>query len=158
MALIHWEPLETLTSLRQQVDCLFEELRQRFSTSTHFIHNLGFGWQPAMEIQETDAEIILKVEIPGIAAKDLDVRVSQNAVSILGEHRREELTEKPGFCQSEFHYGQFQRRIPLPKAVRSDQVQAKFKDGVLVLMLPKVEEPHSQVVRVNLTSPGAIPN
>jgi HSP20 family protein len=155
MALIHWEPLETLSSLRQQVDCLVEDLRQRYSTSTHFIHNIGLGWQPAMEIQETDAEIILKVEMPGIAAKDLDVRVSQNAVSILGEHHREELTEHPGFCQSEFHYGQFQRQIPLPKAVRSEQVQAKLKDGVLILMLPKVEEPHSQVARVDLEATDA---
>jgi len=150
MAFIHWEPFQTLNSLRQQVDHLFEELRQSYSEFTSSIHNLVSSWQPAIEIQETPAEIVLKVEMPDINARDLDVRVSQNAVSIRGEHRRDALADKHGSFQSEFRYGQFQRHIPLPKLVRKDQVQHRFKDGLLILMLPKVEKSHSQVVRVNL--------
>jgi HSP20 family protein len=84
----------------------------------------------------------------------LDVRVSENAVSISGEHSEEKRTEEKGYFRSELQYGQFQRVVPLPIAVKHDQVKSEFKDGVLTLTLPKAESSPSNVTKVDLTLQG----
>ncbi len=156
MALIHWEPFQTLDSLRQQMDDLFEYLHRSYSQSSHLLQH-GLSGQPAVEIQETDTEIILKVEMPGIDVEDMDIQVSQNAVSIVGQHQHQEVAKQQGFFQSEFHYGQFQRTIPLPKPVQKEQVKAELNKGILLLNLPKMDS-DSTVVQVNLVEKAAPAN
>ncbi len=102
----------------------------------------------------------MRAEIPGIEGKDLDVQVSKEAVSIAGETRHESKTEDRGYFRSEFRYGKFQRTIPLPVPIKNDQVKAEFKNGILTLTLPKVEEAKNRVVKINLedsktTLPGS---
>jgi HSP20 family protein len=101
-------------------------------------------------MEETQEAIHLKLEVPGIEAKDLDISVTQNAVSISGERKEETTTEENGVTKSEFHYGKFQRVIPLPARIQNTQVQAEYKDGILNLMLPKAEEEKNKVIKVNL--------
>lgn len=105
-------------------------------------------WKPAVELQDTEDNLILRAEIPGIEGKDLDIRVTREAVAISGEHHYEK-TERGNF-RTEFRYGKFQRVIALPVAVQNDQVQAEFKNGILTLTLPKVTEARRQVVKVNI--------
>ncbi len=101
-------------------------------------------------MEETQEAIHLKLEVPGIEAKDLDISVTQNAVSISGEHKEETKTEENGVTKSEFHYGKFQRVIPLPARIQNTKVKAEYKDGILNLTLPKAEEEKNKVVKVNL--------
>lgn len=101
-------------------------------------------------MEETQEAIHLKLEVPGIEAKDLDVQVTDNAVSISGERKEETKTEENGVTKSEFHYGKFQRVIPLPTRIQNTKVQAEYKDGILNLTLPKAEEEKNKVVKVNL--------
>ncbi len=101
-------------------------------------------------MQETEDAIHLKLELPGIEAKDLDVQVTENAVSIKGERKSETKTEEKGMTRSEFHYGKFQRVIPLPTRIQNTNVTAEYKDGILNLTLPKSEEEKNKVVKVNL--------
>jgi len=75
--------------------------------------------------------------------------VTKDAISLAGEHRQEDRTEENGFFRTEFRYGKFQRVIPLPVEVQNDQVKAEFKEGVLSLTLPKVEQ--AKVVKLNLS-------
>lgn len=159
MSLIRWQPLKELDTLRHQMNHLFDEL-----THSDDLRSVGdhreFGqfpklenamWAPAIELKETDTELVVKAVIPGIEAKELDVQVSENAVSITGEHREEKRTEEKGYFRSELQYGQFQRVVPLPVSVKHDQVQSEFKDGVLTLTLPKAESSPSKVTKVDLT-------
>lgn len=145
MALVRWNPWGEMATLQQQMNRLFDE------TLVPTI-----GWEksfvrvPAAEMEETKDAIHLKLEIPGIDAKDLDVQVTQNAVSISGERKAETKTEENGLTKSEFHYGKFQRVIPLPARIQNTQVQADYKDGILNLTLPKAEEEKNKVVKVNL--------
>jgi HSP20 family protein len=111
---------------------------------------LGWNFTPSAEIEETKDAVQLKLEVPGMEAKDLDIQVSEDSVSISGERRSETKTEDKGIVRSEFRYGQFQRVIPLPVRVKHDQVQAEYKDGILRLTLPKAEEEKQKVVKVNL--------
>lgn len=150
MSLRQWQPFKDLNALRQQMNHLFDELTHRPSEAGLSSDPKGVLWTPAIELQETDTEVILKAEIPGIAATDLDVRVGETSVSIAGEHREETKTEKQGYFHSELRYGSFHRMVPLPVAVQNDQVTANFKNGLLTLTMPKVEATRQNMVKVDL--------
>ena len=143
MTLIHWQPFQEMETVRRQMDQIFNEMAgvKREEQIT---------WKPAVELKDTEDSVILRAEIPGIEGKDLDIRVTREAVAIAGEHRYEKKEER-GYFRTEFRYGKFQRVIALPVAVQNDQVQAEFKDGILTLTLPKVTEARRKVVKVNLT-------
>ena len=145
MALVRWEPFREIDTLQRQMNHLFDEL----APSTKDIGN-GITFVPPAELEETPDAIHLKLEVPGMDAKDLDVQASAESVSITGERKSETKTEEKGMTRTEFRYGKFQRVIPLPARVQHEQVQAEYKDGILNLNLPKVEEEKNQVVKVNL--------
>lgn len=151
MAIIRWQPWQEMDALRRQFDDLFDELAPitRGTMKTN-----GHTWSPAIELKSTDEHVVLKAEVPGMKADDLDVQVSREAVSISGEYKAETKTEdkEHQIFRSEFRYGSFHRVIPLPVAVQNDQVQAEFKDGILTLTMPKVEADRPKVVKVNLSS------
>ncbi|MBD2195319.1 MULTISPECIES: Hsp20/alpha crystallin family protein [Calothrix] len=150
MALIRWQPFSEMETLRRQMDKMFDELAGANSQITQ-------AWTPAIELQDTTESIILRAEIPGIEGKDLDVHVTREAVSIAGETRQESKQQEGSFFRSEFRYGKFQRIVNLPAPIQNDRVQAEFKNGILTLTLPKVEEVKKKVVKINLgESQGAI--
>lgn len=110
----------------------------------------GYSFIPAAEIHDSPEQIKLRIEVPGIEAKDLDVKVTSEAVAITGERKQESQHEDKGMRRSEFRYGRFQRVIPLPTRIQNDKVQAEFQNGVLCLTLPKAEEERNKVVTVSL--------
>lgn len=154
MALIRWQPFSEMETLRRQMDQIFDmaalpEVPSRIADEMVGVNNTTqITWKPAIELHDTEDNIVLRAEIPGVEGKDLDIRVTREAVAISGEHRYENKTER-GF-RSEFRYGKFQRVIALPVAVQNDQVQAQFNNGILTLTLPKVTEARRQVVKVNV--------
>jgi len=147
MTLMRWQPRQEMETLRRQFDQLFDELtpvsRDALSTAKR-------AWAPAIELKSTDTALILRAELPGIDAKDLDIQVTREAVALSGEYKTESKTEDGQIFRSEFRYGSFHRVVPLPIAVQNDQVKAEFTDGVLTLTLPKVEATRPKVVKVNL--------
>ena len=149
MALIRLLPFSEMETLRRQMDQVFDQMLTARESQ--------INWKPAVELEDTDNNLILRAQIPGVSAKDLNIRVTQQVVAIDGEKRHENKTENGGYVRSEFRYGKFQRVIPLPVAVVNDKVQAEFKDGILKLTLPKVTEARSQVVKINLAENTAQP-
>lgn len=150
MSLIRWQPWRELELLRQQMDQVFNELSRNESELGLPLGGRETTWIPAIELKETDTELILKAQLPGVSADDLDVQVMQEAISIAGEHHDEKRTEEKGLLRSEFRYGRFQRLIPLPVPVQNEQVKAEFNHGVLMLTLPKMTATPRKVVKVNL--------
>ncbi|MGK7943666.1 MAG: Hsp20/alpha crystallin family protein [Microcystaceae cyanobacterium] len=110
----------------------------------------GLSFTPAAEISETEDAVLLKLEVPGMKAKDLDIQVSKDTVSVTGERKVENHSEDKGATRSEFRYGKFQRIISLPALVQNTNVKAEYKDGILHLTLPKAEAEKNKVVKVNL--------
>ncbi|MBD2497456.1 Hsp20/alpha crystallin family protein [Nostoc sp. FACHB-280] len=149
MTLVRWNPWQEVNTLQRQINRLFEE---EMLPSTLLDRTLAKV--PAAELQETEEAIHLKLELPGIAAKDLDVQVTEKAVYVSGERKSETKTEGKGVTKSEFHYGKFQRLIPLPTRIQNTNVTADYKDGILNLTLPKAEEEKKKVVKLNLESIG----
>lgn len=142
MMIRYWQPFREIETLRRQIDQAFEDLSH--------VGEAQDSWMPAVELKDAGDNLVLRAQLPGIAANDLDVQVTREAVSLAGEHRYEAQTQDHAVFRSEFRYGKFQRVIPLPVAVQNDQVQAAFKDGILTLTLPKVTEARNKVVKINL--------
>lgn len=141
MALVRWEPFREIEIIRRQIDELFDELAGES-------HQSETTWMPAVELQDKDDRLILRVQLPGVEAKDVDIRVSRDEVYIAGEHRYQD--KEDGYLRTEFLYGKFQRTISLPLPIQHEHVEAEFKNGILTLTLPKVEEMQRRVVRINL--------
>lgn len=143
MALVHWQALSEMERMRHQFDRMFGELA-------------GFGnssqpqTEPAIEILNGEDNLTLKVEVPGIKAEDLDIGVSSDGVVIRGERRYENADQGNHWHHSDFSYGRFERSIRLPQPVQNDGVQADYKDGILTLTLPKLEDGRNRVFKVNL--------
>lgn len=143
----YWQPFQEIEAMRRQFDQLFDDLITTGSDRP--------TWVPVVELHDTGDAFTLRAQLPGIEAKDLDVQVSQDAVAISGEQRQESRQEDKGVIHSEFRYGRFHRVVRLPAAVLNDQVQAEYKDGILNLTLPKVQEARNQVVKINLGNKNA---
>ncbi|MGF1540117.1 MAG: Hsp20/alpha crystallin family protein [Pleurocapsa sp.] len=142
MALVRYNPWSEMNSLQRQLNRLFDDVL----TPNNWEGFDNISKIPAAELTETDDEIHLKLEVPGMEAKDLDVQVMVDRVAISGE-RKSEVKEK---TRSEFRYGKFSRVIPLPVKIQNTNVTADYKDGILNLTLPKAEEEKNKVVKVNL--------
>jgi HSP20 family protein len=141
-----WEPLQEIESLQQQMNRLFERLMPSGGNGGA----AGIAFMPSAEMEETEEALHLKLEIPGMEAKDLEVQVTEDSVAISGERKSETKTEEKGMVRSEFRYGKFERMIPLPTHIQADKVQAEYKNGVLALRLPKSEADKRKFVKVNV--------
>lgn len=126
-----------------------------------FIEKIFYGWPgivkdteltwiPRVDVNETDKEIILDIELPGIDKKDVKVEVKDNTLSISGERNQEKKTENAESCRVERHYGKFERTFALPDTVLTDNVSAKYKDGILILTLPKTEKAKPKEIAVEV--------
>ncbi|MGL5807529.1 MAG: Hsp20/alpha crystallin family protein, partial [Xenococcaceae cyanobacterium] len=152
MSIIHWHPLKELNKLRHEMNSLFEEMAhgERLFDFNLFPARLDLSWSPAIAMTETEQKLILKVELPGIEAKDLDIRVGDRMVSIAGERKEEKHHQEKGRLCTEFSYGKFQRTVPIPSAIDKDNVKADFKNGLLTLDLPKNMSAIENTVKVEL--------
>jgi HSP20 family protein len=148
--LVRYNPWQELNALERHINGLFGDTRV---SSARFDRDLIKV--PAAELQETDDAIHLKLELPGLDAKDLDIQVTEDAVHISGERKSETKNQNNGITKSEFYYGKFQRVIPLSARIQNTNVTADYKDGILNLTLPKSEQEKNKVVKVNIEQPAA---
>jgi HSP20 family protein len=103
---------------------------------------------PAVDVSENDKEIIVKAELPGLAAEDLDISLSRGVLTIKGEKKFEEEEKKDNYHRIERSYGAFARSITLPSEVKEDQITAKCDKGVLTVTLPKEEASKTKKIEV----------
>lgn len=145
MALIRWQPFREIDTLQQEMNRLFDTISPVANGGTD-----GISFVPPVELEEDGEAVHLKMEIPGLDAKDLDVQVTADSVAITGERRYEKKTEEKGVTRSEFRYGKFQRVIPMPTRIQNAETKADYRDGILHLTLPKAEEEKNKVFKVTL--------
>lgn len=139
----HWEPFGEIDTLQKEMNKLLDQFTPAWSSNR-------VTFLPSAEIDETETEVHLKLEVPGMQADDLDIEVTGEAVTIRGERKSETKTEEKGSFRSEFYYGQFERTIPMPTHVKKDQVSAEYKDGVLSLTMPKAPKEIKEAVKVKV--------
>jgi HSP20 family protein len=135
-------------TLHREMNRLFDDVFRGFDLtpfgSDRFLDRLGGNW-PSVEMSETDKEIKIAAELPGLDEKDVQVELANGVLAISGEKKTE--SEDKDRLFSERYYGRFERRIPV-EDVDEDKISAAFKNGVLTVTLPKVAQAQSKVKRI----------
>lgn len=135
-----WEewPFRTLQQFADEMDRMFDDfgLGRRWGGAP-FARETGLEtWAPAVEVSHRNNELTVKADLPGLKRDELSVDISENAVTIQGERKREHEEEREGLYRSERSYGSFHRTIPLPEGAITEQAKATFRDGVLEITMP----------------------
>jgi HSP20 family protein len=136
MSLSHFDPLANLR--------LFEDAFTRLLSEPAS----NRPWSPAVDIYETDNELVLKADLPEVDSKDIDVRVENGTLSIAGERKFEQKSESKGFHRIERSYGSFVRSFAVSNTFDTDQVNAQYRNGVLTVTLPKREAAKPRQIKV----------
>jgi HSP20 family protein len=110
----------------------------------------GRPWSPAVDIFETEDELVLRSDLPGVKLEDIDVRVENETLTVRGERRFEQEDKTKGFHRIERSYGNFVRSFSVPATVDTDKVAADYRDGVLTIRLPKKEAAKPRQVKVDV--------
>ena len=151
MSIVRWEPFRDLVSLQDRMNRLFgETYRGATRTGDDDDWALGGSWAPAVDIYEKDGNIVLTAELAGVEAKDVDIRVENNVLTLKGERNFDKDLQKDNFHRVERAYGSFTRSFTLPNVVNNEKIKADFKDGVLKLTLPKREEAKPKQIQVQV--------
>jgi len=147
MSIIRWEPFDGMITLRHSMDRIFEDVftpRSRPRTAAPLI------WQPAVEIFETENEVVVKAELPGIDPKNVSVTVTAEGLTIKGEAKAEQEEKGRNYYRRELRYGAYERTIPLSAEVKSDETKATFRHGILEVTVPKAERVRPKTVNVEV--------
>jgi HSP20 family protein len=144
MTITRWDPFREVAALQNRVNSLFREMNDSDSplTTASFV--------PAVDIYEDTKKVVLKLEIPGIEEKDLDVRVENNTLTVKGERKFEKEEKEENFHRIERRYGTFYRAFTLPSTVDTEHIGANYSAGVLKLELSKKAEAQPKQIKINV--------
>jgi HSP20 family protein len=132
--------------LRREMDTLFDNFFRGFNMEP-FESRMGV-FSPKVDVNETDREIKISAELPGMDEKDIDVSLQNDILTIKGEKKEEKEDKGKDYYRMERSYGSFSRTIPLPVEVETDKVEAKFKKGVLSITLPKTPKAVAETKKI----------
>jgi HSP20 family protein len=145
MAITRWDPFREVVALQNRMNSLFRDLNEGSEsplTTASFV--------PAVDIYEDDKKVVLKLEVPGIEEKDLDVSVENNTLTVKGERKFEKEEKEENFHRIERRYGSFFRAFTLPTTVDTEKVAANYNAGVLKLELTKKPEAQPKQIKISL--------
>jgi HSP20 family protein len=142
---VKWQPFEERLSLRREMDRLFDNF-----LGTEFKSTTNGNWLPEIDMSETDDEIIVKMDIPGMEQKDIKVAMSGDYLNVTGERKEEKEEKKKHYYSLERKLGMFERNIPIPTAVDPVKIKAEYNKGVLEVHLPRT--PEAKPYRIPVTT------
>ena len=128
--------MRDLLSIQDRMNRLFEQTLSRSRAEEGIAAST---WSPAVDIYETPETIVMKADLPGLSREDIEIQILDNTLTLRGERRFAKDVEQENYLRIERAYGAFQRNFTLPATAQQDKIRAVFRDGVLELMLPKVE-------------------
>lgn len=140
--LIRWEPAREMMTLREAMDHLFDDAFTRPLT-------LRDGWSaPAIDMYQTDDEIVVKASLPGVKADEVQINITGEILTLKGETRQVEEKKDKAWHMREQRWGAFERAIALPTEVVADKAKAEFENGILTIILPKAEEVKPKIINI----------
>jgi HSP20 family protein len=146
MNIAKWEPIKDLLTLQDRMNRLFDDSVRGLRPGEEA---LGTAiWSPAVDIYETDNEVVLKAEVPEISQKDIDIQVENNTLVLRGERKFEKEAKRENFHRIERAYGSFVRSFTLPNTIDQEKIRADYKDGILKIVMPKREETKPKQIKV----------
>jgi len=142
-----WSPFRDLVNMQREVgrvlDGLWSDLDENGGSMSH--------WAPQVDVIENKDAYILKAELPGVNKNDVKITLHENVLTLRGEKKQESEQKDSNFHRVERSYGIFERSFTLPTGVKSDKIDASYKDGVLTVTLPKVEEAKPKEIEVKVS-------
>jgi len=143
------QPFRGASTLQEQINRVFGEVVGRTSEESNLT-----AWAPAVDIYETENELVVKADVPDVNPEDLDIRVENNILTIRGERKFEtqghEKVNENNYLRIERAYGSFSRSFSLASSVNSEAIKADYHNGVLTLSLPKREEAKPKQIKVSI--------
>jgi HSP20 family protein len=146
MDLIPWRPFGELSSIRSEMDRFWNRVFGETSLARKFAEE----WSPRVDLSETKDNYVVKAELPGLDAKDVNVSISGNVLTVKGEKKKKEEKKDEHYHSTERYYGSFQRSFQLPANVKTDKIEASFDKGVLEVTLPKTEEAKKKEIEIKV--------
>jgi len=146
MAITKWDPFRDIMVLRDRMNRLFEDLvsSPKFEESDI----IQSTWSPAVDIYETENELVLTAELPGVEEKDVEIKVEDNTLSLRGERKFEKETREENYHRIERAYGSFYRSFSLPNYVDQEKISAEYENGLLKVHMPKKAEVKPRKVKI----------
>jgi len=140
-----WEP----KTLREQMNRVFADMLERTGEESNLT-----AWAPAVDIYETEHELVVKADLPDVDPKDLDIHIENNILTIHGERKFEKNVNEDNYLRIERAYGSFSRSFSLANTVNAEAINADYRHGVLTLNIPKREEAKPKQIKVNVGTPA----
>jgi HSP20 family protein len=149
--LTRWEPFRDFTTLQDRINRVF---RDTYTEGGQDQSLATSSFAPAVDVYEDEHNVTLKVEVPGIDEKDIDIRLENNTLTVHGERKIEKEEKEENYRRVERQYGSFTRTFTLPTTVDSEHVSANYDKGVLSITLPKKAEAKPKQIKVNVGTTG----
>jgi HSP20 family protein len=151
MALVRWEPFRELAALQSEMSRWMNTLPGATPPNGQ-----SSNWLPAVDVWETENELVLSFDLPGIPEEGIAVELDDNVLTVSGERDRTNEHSSERFYRFERRYGHFSRSVTLPAGVQEDAIKADYKDGVLEVRVPKPEEPKPRRIEIGAKDQAAI--
>jgi len=136
-------------SLQDQLSRVFSDVPDRTGEESNLT-----AWAPAVDIYETENDLVIKADLPEVNPQDLDIRVANNILTIRGERKFEKTVDDANYLRVERAYGAFTRSFSLANSVKSEEIKAEYQNGALTLHIPKREETKPKQIKVNVVTPA----
>lgn len=143
-SLIRWEPMREMMTLREAMDRLFDEAFSRPISLS------GFAPMPAIDMYQTDDEIVVRASLPGLKPEDVQLSVTNGMLVLRGEFKEKEEKKDATWHIREHRYGSFERAIALPVDVETEKARAEFENGILTIVLPKAEAVKPKTISIKV--------
>jgi HSP20 family protein len=147
MELVRWEPFEGLNGIHNRMNELFEEA---FGRSRPYVATGNGAWWPAVDILESRDGYLLRAELPGMRREDFNLEVKDGTLTLTGERKFEEAANGVRYHRVERSAGKFSRSFSLPQSVKSEEIKATYRDGILEIHVPKAEEAKPKQIAISV--------
>lgn len=145
--LIRWDPFDELAGIRDAMNRVFDET---FAKRGLGRFEGGRSWYPSIDMYETEDDVVVRADLPGVDQKDVEVTLTDNVLIIKGESKYEKEIDNKNIYRRERSHGQFARTLAINTKIRADQAQAGFKNGVLEIVIPKAPEAKEKTYRLDI--------
>lgn len=149
MALVRWDPFSEMMTMQRDMNRLFSSLGMPLYTSKDDGERVS--WMPSVDVLKQGDDLVVRAELPGVKADDIEVSVTDDVLTIRGQRKEERTEEEGNYLRKESSYGSFERQIMLPQGIDTTKIDAQYKDGVLTVSVPqaaKQVEPQTKKIPI----------
>jgi HSP20 family protein len=142
MAIVRFEPFRELAALQNEMGRWMTQLSDGSGTGN------GLNWLPSVDVEETDTELVLSFDLPGVEEEKISIELDENVLTVSGERERASENSGDGFYRYERRFGHFSRSVTLPPGVNEEGIKAGYANGVLEVRVPKPEDPKPKRIQI----------